>query len=74
MLNGIMQKLFSAFISQKRVIGWVAAAVMAIVAVVTGLRFAEVKQAICDAPALVETTPNVPAVVPPSPAVAPTGK
>lgn len=74
-MKEIIERLFVAFINQKRVIGWGAAVLIAITAVVTGLRFAEVKQAICDAPALIETAPTVPSIAsPPSPKVDPTGK
>lgn len=46
----MLEKIIQAFITKKRVIGWIASLAFAGGAVATGLQSAEFKAAVCDAP------------------------
>ena len=53
----IIQKLISAFVSKKRIIGWVSAVVFAIGAVLAGFTTQEFKDAVCGAPVITQAPP-----------------
>lgn len=63
-MPALFERIISAIIDKKKIIGWIAAVIIGIVALVLGMGSAELKQAICDAP--VVSIP-APAPVPISP-------
>lgn len=60
----LLERIITALIDKKKIIGWIAAVIIAIVAMVFGMNTAELKQAICDAPTVSIPTP-APAVAEP---------
>lgn len=67
-MPAIIQRLITALIDKKKIIGWVAAAIMAVVAVVLGMNTAELKSAVCSGPTL-ELPAPAPAAEAPKPEV-----
>lgn len=59
-MSAIVQKILTALISKKKLIAWISAALIAVVAAVLGMNSAELKEAICSAP-LVELPAPAPA-------------
>lgn len=51
-MSEILKKMVAAFISKKRVIGWVSAVVIAFAAGALGMSTGEIKDAICSTPAI----------------------
>lgn len=62
-MPALLSRIIGAIIDKKKIIGWIAAVIIGIVALVMGMNSAELKDAICAAPVV-----NIPA---PAPVAAP---
>lgn len=68
-MPSFIQKLIEQLIDKKRVIGWLSAIILAVLASVAGMQTQEFKDAVCSAAVIPQKAPDAPVI--PAPAMKP---